>query len=153
MSYPQVHKAAFLVQREVAERLVAQPGTRAYGSLTVRVALAAKARILSRVKPGSFVPPPRVESAFVGLELKPQPLEAQELQEFEDLVRLAFSQRRKTLRNTLGARWPKAEVEDLLESAGVESGSRAEELGLADFLRIHRKKRGMIEGIGRIQKG
>ena len=74
--HARIPRAAFLVQKEVADRLVAAPGTEAYGSLSVIVAAQARPRLLGRVKPGSFRPPPKVESAFVGLELQPPPLPA-----------------------------------------------------------------------------
>src|SRR6185436_6290418 len=100
-----VPRAAFLVQREVAERLVAGPRDEAYGSLSVIVAAWAKARVLGRVRPGSFRPPPKVDSAFVGFELHPPPLPPEDMPAFTAFVRLAFGQRRKTLRNALAAGW------------------------------------------------
>ncbi len=100
-----VPRVAFLVQREVAERLVAGPRDEAYGSLSVLVAAWAKARVLGRVRPGSFRPPPKVESAFVGFELHPPPLPPEQMPAFTAFVRLAFGQRRKTLRNALAAGW------------------------------------------------
>ena len=69
-----VPRAAFLVQKEVADRLVARPGSPAYGSLSVLVAAYAEARLLGKLRPGSFRPPPKVDSAFVGLTLHPPPL-------------------------------------------------------------------------------
>ncbi|HEY0781654.1 MAG TPA: 16S rRNA (adenine(1518)-N(6)/adenine(1519)-N(6))-dimethyltransferase RsmA, partial [Thermoanaerobaculia bacterium] len=89
-----VPRAAFLVQREVAERLVARPGDAAYGSLSVLVAAYSRARLLGRVRRGSFRPPPKVEGAFVGLELAAPPLPDAEMDGFVAFVRLAFAQRR-----------------------------------------------------------
>ena len=121
--------------------------------MTVLVELLARAKILARVKPGSFVPPPRVDSAFVGLELHRPPIPEDELDEFQSMVRLAFSQRRKTLRNALGAGFGKGQVEAWLATAGVSARARAEALTLSDFMDMHRSRPGSIEGSDRIQKG
>jgi 16S rRNA (adenine1518-N6/adenine1519-N6)-dimethyltransferase len=135
--HAQVPRAAFLVQKEVADRIVAIPRAEAYGSFSVIVASYAKARILGKVRPGSFRPPPKVDSAFVGLDLQPPPLPAEEMAGFIAFVRLAFAQRRKTLRNALAAGWGKEKAEAALAAAGIPERARAEELGLAEFLGIH----------------
>jgi 16S rRNA (adenine1518-N6/adenine1519-N6)-dimethyltransferase len=129
-----VPRAAFLLQKEVAERLVARPGDDAYGALSVIAAAYAEARILGRLRPGSFRPPPKVESAYVGFALHPPPLPEARMPAFVDLVHLAFNQRRKTLRNALAARWGREEAEEVLRRAGVDGGRRAEELGLGEWV-------------------
>lgn len=131
-----VPRAAFLVQKEVADRLVARPRDEAYGSLSVIVAAWSRAKILGRVRPGSFRPPPKVDSAFVGFELQPPPLPPEEMTAFAAFVRLAFGQRRKTLRNALAAGWGREKAEAVLAAAGVGEKVRAEELGLEEFLGI-----------------
>ncbi|HEV7515052.1 MAG TPA: 16S rRNA (adenine(1518)-N(6)/adenine(1519)-N(6))-dimethyltransferase RsmA [Thermoanaerobaculia bacterium] len=136
-----VPRAAFLVQKEVADRLVAGPGDEAYGSLSVLTAAYAEARLLGRVKRGSFRPPPKVEGAFVGFALHAPPLPAQEMPRFVEMVRLAFNQRRKTLRNALGAGWGRERAEAVLRAAGVGERVRAEEVGLSGFLEIYRQAR------------
>ncbi len=136
--HTQVPRAAFLVQKEVADRLVAGPREEAYGSLSVLVASWARARILGRVRPGSFRPPPKVDSAFVGFELHPPPLPPEEMPAFIAFVRLAFGQRRKTLRNALAAGWGRERAAAVLAAAGVGEKVRAEELGLEEFLGIWR---------------
>lgn len=133
-----IPRAAFLVQKEVADRLVAGPGDEAYGSLSVIVAAYAEARLLGRVRKGSFRPPPKVEGAFVGLTLQPPPLPPEDMFAFLRLVRLAFGQRRKTLRNALAAGWGREKAAEVLARAGVGEKVRAEELGLAEFLEIWR---------------
>jgi 16S rRNA (adenine1518-N6/adenine1519-N6)-dimethyltransferase len=135
-----VPRAAFLVQKEVAERLVARPGDPAYGGLSVLVAAHAEARLLGRLRPGSFRPPPRVDSAFVGLTLRPPPLPRGEMPAFLATVRAAFAQRRKTLRNSLAASWGRPAAETALAAAGLDPGTRAERLGLDDFLALHRAR-------------
>jgi 16S rRNA (adenine1518-N6/adenine1519-N6)-dimethyltransferase len=139
--HDRVPRAAVLVQKEVADRLVAGPRDEAYGSLSVIVAAYAKAKILGRVRPGSFRPPPKVESAFVGFELHSPPLVAEEMPAFIQMVRLAFGQRRKTLRNSLAAGWGKERAEVVLKAAGVQEKARAEELGLEEFLAIWPEER------------
>lgn len=135
--HERVPRAAFLFQKEVVERLTARPGDEAYGSLSVLVAAYARATVLGKVKPGSFRPPPKVESAFVGLELHPPPLPAEEMPAFTSFIRLAFSKRRKTLRNSLASGWGREKTEAVLAAAGMGERVRAEELGLADLLAIY----------------
>ncbi|HSU81170.1 MAG TPA: 16S rRNA (adenine(1518)-N(6)/adenine(1519)-N(6))-dimethyltransferase RsmA, partial [Thermoanaerobaculia bacterium] len=80
--HARVPRAAFLVQKEVADRIVATPGTDAYGSFSLIVAAYAHPKILGKVRPGSFRPPPKVDSAFVGLDLHPPPLPEPEMPAF-----------------------------------------------------------------------
>ena len=132
-----VPRSAFLVQKEVADRLAAEPGGKEYGALSVRVQARAEVRTLGRVKAGSFRPPPKVDGAFVGF-LAPSedrtPPEGWE--RFEETVKAAFARRRKTLRNALGAAWGKEAAVAALEAAGVSPDARAETLSVADFRRL-----------------
>jgi 16S rRNA (adenine1518-N6/adenine1519-N6)-dimethyltransferase len=131
----QVPRAAFLVQKEVADRLTARPGTKAYGGLTILVAAHARALPLGVVKPGSFHPPPKVSGAFVGLELREAPFPADQRQAFRALVHRAFGQRRKTLRNAL-ATAGRERADAALDAAGIDPGRRAETLGLGEMLAL-----------------
>ncbi len=133
-----VPRAAFLVQKEVAERLVAMPGGKAYGSLSVLVRAWATPYLLGTVKPGSFHPRPKVAAAFVGFELHPPPLPSTAMPEFIQLIRLAFGQRRKTLRNCLAAGWGRELTAAVLGLAGLDPGTRAERLDLDDFVNLWR---------------
>jgi 16S rRNA (adenine1518-N6/adenine1519-N6)-dimethyltransferase len=141
--HQRVPRAAFLVQREVAERLLAGPGDPAYGSFSVLVAAYARAVPLGRVRRGSFRPPPKVEGAYVGFELRPPPLPDGDMPAFLATVRLAFGQRRKTLRNALAAGWGRERAAAVLAALGLPDDARAERLGLAELLALHR--RGMLE--------
>jgi len=134
-----VPRAAFLLQKEVAERITAKPGTRDFGSLTVLVQCYAEATLLGRVRPGSFHPPPKVESAFVGLRLHAPPLPEAEMDAFLARVRDAFGQKRKTLRNSLGRVVGSARVEAALRALGLPPQTRAEELPLAAWLDLWRQ--------------
>jgi 16S rRNA (adenine1518-N6/adenine1519-N6)-dimethyltransferase len=123
-------RAVFLMQKEVAERLVAVPGNRDYGYLTVQTALFAQARLLFEVKPSAFHPPPKVDSAVVLLERRPPPLN--DIEGFLQFVSRAFRHKRKTLRNNLAdvpgiGEWP-------------EAGLRAEQIGLGQFLAMYERK-------------
>jgi 16S rRNA (adenine1518-N6/adenine1519-N6)-dimethyltransferase len=129
-----VTRAAFLVQREVADRLLAAPGCRDYGVSSVLLALAARRRHLGRVRRGSFQPPPKVEGAFIGLELVPLPLEPQLWLELSRLVRTAFRSRRKTLRNSLASSWGREEAASILDAAGIDPRRRPESLAPEEFL-------------------
>lgn len=131
-----VERAGVLVQLEVAERLVAEPGSKAYGAFSVLVQARAEARLLARVRPGSFVPPPRVESAFVGLELRPWPGLEGRLPALRELVYAAFGQRRKTLRNALASRWPVPIAAAAIEASGLAPAVRAEQLAVVDFVEL-----------------
>ena len=130
-----VPRAAFLVQKEVADRLTAQPSTKAYGALTILVAAHARVVPLGIVKPGSFHPSPKVAGAFVGFELKEPPFPEDQRQDFRDLVHRAFGQRRKTLRNALSTAG-RERAEAALVGAGIDPARRAETLGLDEMLAL-----------------
>ncbi|MEX2241254.1 MAG: 16S rRNA (adenine(1518)-N(6)/adenine(1519)-N(6))-dimethyltransferase RsmA [Burkholderiales bacterium] len=121
-----------MLQREVVERMVAQPSTPAYGRLSVMLQARFGMQKLFRVAAGAFRPPPRVESAVVRLVPLAEPLD-REAPHFADVVRRAFSARRKTLRNALGL--PPEEFEAL----GIDPRLRPENLSPADYVRIARR--------------
>lgn len=127
-------RAVFMVQLEVADRIVADPGSKTYGALSVFVQAAFRARRVLRVGPGSFHPPPDVASAVI--ELVPS-RRAEETPTFRALVRAAFGARRKTLRNAWGKAAPDAAT--LLAAAteaGVDLERRGETLAVEDFARV-----------------
>jgi 16S rRNA (adenine1518-N6/adenine1519-N6)-dimethyltransferase len=133
-AYGSVERASFLVQLEVARRLVAAPGEPDYGALSVLVAARAEARILGRVRPGAFRPPPKVESAFVGFELRQPVRTGAAMEALRTVVWAAFGLRRKTLRNSLAATWGLRPAEAVLGGLAWDARVRAESLSLADFL-------------------
>ncbi|MBQ1210482.1 MAG: 16S rRNA (adenine(1518)-N(6)/adenine(1519)-N(6))-dimethyltransferase RsmA [Clostridia bacterium] len=127
-----------MVQKEAAQRLCAEPGTREAGAVTMAVRYFAHAEKLFDVSRGSFTPSPNVDSAVIRLTLHNNPTctPAEEKRLFA-LVRAAFGQRRKTLSNSLaGAGIPKAEIPALLEAAGISPTARAEQLTLEEFIRL-----------------
>ena len=131
-------RSAFLVQLEVADRLTAAPGDGAYGALTVLTQARASARRLAVVMPGSFVPPPAVTSAFVGLERIAPPIAEEEWSGFRALVRTAFSRRRKTLLNNLSAVMDRPAASAAISDLGLPPKIRAEALGLGEFVELFR---------------
>lgn len=137
-AHPPVDRAAFLLQREVVDRMTAEPKDEAYGALSVLVRLRAEARRLGIVKPGAFVPPPKVDSAFVGLKLRPLPagLSGPRAEAFESWVREAFGQRRKTLANALAGRTARESVVATLESLHRPATSRAEAIPFTELLQL-----------------
>ena len=151
--WQRIPRAAFLVQREVADRLLAGPGDAAYGALSVLTAARARVTRLGRVSRGSFRPPPKVDGAFVGLALEQPSLGEEQMVGFASTVRQAFSQRRKQLRNALAADWGRAEAMAVLDAAGdnlvvllevdigIDPRCRAEELSLHQFYRLHDARR------------
>ncbi len=132
-----VPRAGFLVQSEVADRLLATPGESAYGSLSVIVAACARVVRLGNVPRAGFRPPPRVDATFVGFELTEPPMPRSELPDFIRTVRAAFALRRKTLRNSLASAWGRERAERALEALGLKPLTRAEALPLDVFVALH----------------
>ena len=127
-----------MMQREVAERLLSPPGSKAYGAVTVAVRYRAEAEPVCRVPRAAFWPQPEVDSAVLKLIPRPYPRPPRDEARLFAVVRAAFNQRRKTLRNALagGGLGSPGEVEEVLARAGVDPGLRAEQLALDDFIRI-----------------
>jgi 16S rRNA (adenine1518-N6/adenine1519-N6)-dimethyltransferase len=132
--------ATLMLQKEVAERVVAAPGSSDYGPLAVAVALDADARSVMTLPPGAFRPPPKVTSAAVHLRFRPPVVDVGDRAVFARLVRGAFQQRRKTILNALGP--PAAtlgrDAADLLAQAGVDPQLRPGDLPLAGFAALAR---------------
>lgn len=139
LSPPAPERVVFLVQAEVAERIVARPGSRTYGALSVGVQVTSRAERLFGVKPGAFRPPPEVDSAVIRLHPRPEVVwEAPELARFRRFVTACFSRRRKQLRNVLrGATgWPAERVSVLLERLELDPAARPESLSPERFVRV-----------------
>lgn len=123
----------FMLQKEVVDRMAAGPGSKVYGRLSVMLQAFAKVTPLFGVPPGAFRPPPKVDSAVVRMVPRP-PAEigVEDASAFSQLVKAAFSQRRKTLRNALSAI---ADAEHI-EACGVDPGARAEAVSVSDFVAL-----------------
>jgi 16S rRNA (adenine1518-N6/adenine1519-N6)-dimethyltransferase len=142
-------RAVVMVQLEVAERILAAPGGKNYGALTLAVAAVAEAALAFRVGRGSFYPAPAVDTAVLTLRRRIAPaggLDSAGLARLARLVRAAFGQRRKMLANSLaaGLGLPRAEVANLARGAGVAPERRAETLSLAEFLTLEVTLRGRL---------
>ncbi len=133
ISDPNCRRAVFMLQKEVADRLVAKPGHEAYGYLTLYVRLYASARILMTLEPKSFYPPPKVRSAVVVLDPDRKPFASEEL---IDLISASFRMRRKKLVNNLTDFGTRQEVVAAMTRAGIDEGVRAERLSVEDFARL-----------------
>ena len=125
-----------MFQREVAERIVAQPGGKAYGRLAVLAQWRCDARIVMSLPPGAFSPPPKVSSAVVHLTAVPAPRYPANPKILQDVVARAFNQRRKMLRAALKGLGP--DIEDRLLAAGIKPTDRAEVVSLEQFCALAR---------------
>jgi len=133
-----LQRATVMMQREVAERIMASPGSKAYGAFTVKLALLAEAVGSFAVARSSFLPPPRVDSTVLRLER----IDGQRLQQAgywehaRSIIDAAFAERRKTLRNSLRsslAGYEATEIDEALAAAGIDGRRRAESLAVAEF--------------------
>jgi len=132
-----------MVQKEVADRMVAPPGSRTYGALSLKVRYYTVPKIVFAVPPGSFAPPPKVQSRVVALEPRPDPLDgdAERRRRVFDLIEQTFQHRRKTLPNAMGGGgwWSgveKGRLPDILEAIGISPAARPETLSLEQFFAL-----------------
>lgn len=123
-----------MFQREVAERIVAHPGSKAYGRLAILAQWRAEARIAMTLPPGAFTPPPKVSSAVVHLTALAEPRFPAVPKVLSKVVAAAFNQRRKMLRASLKGIAPN--IEDLLKAAGIKPTDRAETVPLEGFCKL-----------------
>ena len=122
----------FMLQKEVVERMAAEPGGRDYGRLSVMLQARCEVVPLFTIGPGAFRPPPKVDSAVVRLVPLAQPPDIADQATFARVVAAAFAQRRKTLRNGLKGLL----TAEAIAALGIDPGTRAEQLPLADFVRL-----------------
>lgn len=135
--FPSLTAGLVMVQAEVADRLVAPPGSRTYGVPSAKLAWYASARRVGSVPPKVFWPIPNVDSGLVELVRREPPATIAGREEVFAVIDAAFSQRRKMLRSALSARFgSSAAAEEVLEAAGVDPQARGEVLGIEEFARI-----------------
>ena len=128
-----------MVQKEAAQRICAMPGSREVGAVSIAVRYYCEPKVLFQVSRGSFMPAPDVDSTVIRLDIRKQPtVDVKREEDFFRVVKAAFSQRRKTLSNTLssGLSMNKTQIAELLERAGVASNLRAEQLSMQQFADI-----------------
>lgn len=134
-SVERIQDMHFMVQKEVALRIVAPENSREYGRLSVMMQYFCRCRYLFDVAPGCFTPPPRVESAVIRLHPHSQPVaEIGDFTLFSNIVQAAFGQRRKTILNSL-KQWVASELFDVCQ---IDKNLRAENLSLSDFACLSR---------------
>ena len=133
-----IRKIVTMVQKEVAERMIAPPGSKTYGALSVAVQYYTVPEIVLDVPPKSFIPAPEVDSVVIACEVRGEPpVMVRDEKLFFRVVKAAFGQRRKTISNALkGAGFLKDEVQEALEKAGIEAARRGETLSLEEFAQL-----------------
>jgi 16S rRNA (adenine1518-N6/adenine1519-N6)-dimethyltransferase len=131
----QLSGMTIMVQKEVADRIAAPPGSKTYGILSIAVQISAQVTKVTDVLPSAFWPAPKVTSAVLRLDLRPYPGFNVDKKDFFRVVKAAFSQRRKTLGNSLagGLGLKKEEVIERMQGAGISDGRRAESLSIEEF--------------------
>ena len=139
-----------MLQHEVAQRITAPPGGKDYGPLSIFAQLYTSPKIMMRVRPQAFYPPPKVESALVGFEILERPrVTIDDHGFFQQVVRASFAQRRKTLVNALaGASFffgPKDKIAQELEAIGIDPRRRAETLDLTEFQHLAEALKSLTE--------
>lgn len=140
----QIDSIHIVIQLEVAQRIVAQPGRHEYGYLSAACQFYTKPRIALRLPPGAFSPPPKVESALVEMNLPGERARlsiggSENETRFLGFVQSCFSQKRKTLRNNLRSISSEEQIHSALTAAGLRADARAEHLSLAQFAEIFRQ--------------
>ncbi len=133
---PTWESLTLMFQREVAQRIVAQPGSKAYGRLAILAQWRCDARLVMDLPPEAFTPPPKVRSAVVHLTALPAPRFPADAAMLSKVVAAAFNQRRKMLRAALRGLAP--DIEEMLTAAGIPPTARAEEIGIEGFCRLAR---------------
>ena len=136
---PAIDEMALMLQKEVAERVAAEPGGKTYGALSVLTQVSVAARLAFSVPPGAFSPPPQVDSAVLHLvPHRTPPVPVADPARFTAVVRASFGQRRKSLANALaaGLGLGTERARRLVEAASIDPGRRAETLSLAEFARL-----------------
>ena len=133
-----IRKIVTMVQKDVAERMIAPSGSKTYGALSVAVQYYTAPEIVLDVPPKSFIPAPEVDSVVIACKVRGEPpVTVRDEKLFFRVVKAAFGQRRKTLSNALkGAGFLKDEVQEALEKAGIEAARRGETLSLEDFAQL-----------------
>lgn len=131
-------RLVLMLQKEVAERICCQPGSRSYSALSVRMQLLAQTRSICEVPSGCFQPPPRVESEVIALDPLPaaQRIDPVLARGVETLLRRCFASRRKMLRNTLSGLAEPATLEQLCDQVGIRLDQRPQELAPSSWVRL-----------------
>jgi 16S rRNA (adenine1518-N6/adenine1519-N6)-dimethyltransferase len=137
--HQKIERAVIMVQREVADRITANPGSRDYGLLSATVQLFARAEKLFTLPPGAFSPPPEVHSTVIRLTMEPRIEELQvDEAKFIAFLKRAFAQKRKTLLNNLRGQYQESAIRAALKAAGLRADVRAEAMSLEKTAAVFR---------------
>jgi 16S rRNA (adenine1518-N6/adenine1519-N6)-dimethyltransferase len=141
LKFPHLNSATVMVQKEVAARMLAQPGTKDYGAYTVKLGLLAQSQAHFNVNRASFLPPPRVDSTVIRLDRCPNQPDAQTLKASFTIIEAAFAERRKTIRNSMRSYFSvrnldPAQIDPLLATAALPPTARGETLTLEDYKKL-----------------
>lgn len=137
LELPQMpQEMVFMLQREMAERLAATPGTKAYGALSVRAQLAYEVKVIRIVPPEVFFPPPEVESAVAGFKLRADAPDVKTRNRVAGVVKTAFAQRRKQMCKVLGANYGKEKVAAVFAEIGMAPEIRPDRVTVGEFLKL-----------------
>ncbi len=132
-----IDHAVFMIQKEMADRILAKPATAEYGAIGVMLRTYADITSVIKVAAGSFVPPPKIDSTVIKLVPLPAPrAPVADGDHYSKVVHAAFGQRRKTLRNALRAQWPDAAVDAALTACAIDGQRRGETLDIPEFARL-----------------
>lgn len=135
-----IRHAVLMFQKELAERITARPGCRDYGRLSVMLGYCAEIETVSNVKAAQFYPKPGVDSTILKIVFKKEPENRAGDEEFLfQVIKAAFSKRRKTLKNSLAGNWPLMDAKKagaLLAESGIDPSRRAETLSVSEFVRL-----------------
>lgn len=137
-----------MIQREVARRICAAPGTPDYGAFSIYCQYHANCELLFDVPPTCFIPAPKVTSSVLRLTPRPAPAEVDDPEHFFSVVKASFAQRRKTLLNGLssafGSKFSKDELLSILQSCGLSADVRGERLGISEFAKLSKELRSRL---------
>jgi len=138
LHYERVPHFVFMLQKEVAERVCAQPGIKDFGSLSILVQSAYEIELMATLPPGAFTPKPKVFSSVIRGRRRAVPLTSQE-EGFRSFIRNAFLFKRKTLANALKNTTPKGVAQEALAAAGIPANARAEQVDLLAWDRLYKE--------------
>jgi 16S rRNA (adenine1518-N6/adenine1519-N6)-dimethyltransferase len=134
-----VQHAVFMIQKEMADRVVAKPGGKDYGALGVMIRTYADVTTIIKVGAGSFLPPPKIDSTVIKIVPLAEPrAPISDEAHYSNVVHAAFGQRRKTLRNALRAKFSDGAIDAALAKTGIDGGRRGETLDISEFAALAR---------------
>lgn len=134
---PLFRSITVMIQKEVADRLTSAAGSADYGAITLAVNYRAQVEKVTNVAPSNFIPPPKVTSTVIKMNvLQKPPVDVLNEEKLFDIIKLAFAKRRKTLANALGEKYGKDDVASALEKLNIRPDVRGERLSLSDFARL-----------------